>query len=119
MPNMYGAPEIRVQEVAQKMKTEQNFILLDVREPWELDLARLPDARSEHAPLSRLIAQGPSALPESLQDKEAEIVVVCHHGVRSAQVTAWLLNQGWKNVYSMAGGVEDFALQIDPTIGRY
>jgi len=54
-----------------------------------------------------------------LQDKNAEIVVFCHKGVRSAQVTMWLKQQGWTNVLSMAGGIDAWAKQVDPDGGMY
>ncbi|MFN2127787.1 MAG: rhodanese-like domain-containing protein [Anaerolineales bacterium] len=46
-------------------------------------------------------------------------MVICHHGVRSAQLTAWLRSQGWDNIYSMDGGLAAFAREIDPSIGTY
>ena len=119
MPNDYGAPEISLQELRLKLSQKQEMVLLDVREAWELQLARLEDERTFAAPVSEVSRQGMHALPAAAQDKEAEIVVVCHHGVRSAAVTAWLLAQGWKNVRSLAGGLEDYASFVDPSIGRY
>ena len=117
--NPYGVPGLSVQEVAQKRKNGDEFLLLDVREPNELLLVNLGQAVLT-APLSQLARQGPEALPENiLTNKEAEIVVVCHHGNRSAQVTAWLRQQGWTNVFNMDGGVEAYAIAVDPTIGRY
>ena len=117
--NPYGVPGLSVQELAQKRDKEEDFILLDVREPNELLYANLGDGVLT-APLSELAQQGPEALPEAvLADKEAEIVVMCHHGNRSAQVTAWLRQQGWTNVLNMDGGIEAYALAVDPAIGRY
>jgi rhodanese-related sulfurtransferase len=117
--NPYGVPGLSVQEVAQKRDNEEAFILLDVREPNELLYANLGvDVLT--APLSVLAQQGPESLPESvLADKEAEIVVMCHHGNRSAQVTAWLRQQGWTNVFNMDGGIDAYAAAVDPAIGRY
>ena len=84
----------------------------------ELRLANLgPEVLG--VPLSQLARSREAALPDSLLDKEAEIVVFCHTGVRSAQVTAWLRTLGWKNVWSMAGGIDAYALEIDPSVGRY
>jgi rhodanese-related sulfurtransferase len=117
--NPYGVPGLSVQEVAQKRKNGDTFILLDVREPNELLYANLGEGVLT-APLSELAQQGPDALPESvLADKEAEIVVMCHHGSRSAQVTAWLKQQGWTNVLNMDGGIEAYAIAVDPSVGRY
>jgi len=117
--NPYGVPGLSVQEVAQKRENDKDFILLDVREPHELLQANLGD-NVLTTPLSELARQGPDALPdEVLQNKEAEIVVMCHHGSRSAQVVAWLSQQGWTNVLNMDGGIEAYAIAVDSTIGRY
>lgn len=118
MANIYGVPEISVQEVATKKQAMDEFVLLDVREKMELSLANLgPDVA--WAPLSDLAARRLEALPDSIVDKEAEIVVFCHTGVRSAQVAAWLRQQGWSHVWSMAGGIDAYARQIDPSVGLY
>jgi len=119
MSSLSGVPEISVQETARKLKDEEKFILLDVREAWELERARLPGEQVVHAPMSQLARRGVSALPAEVEDKQQEIVVVCHHGQRSAEVTAWLLRSGWQQVRSMAGGVDAYATQVDPSIGKY
>jgi rhodanese-related sulfurtransferase len=112
-------PEITVEVLAEKLKSQDQFILLDVREPAELEAARITDARLELAPMSRLASEGLNALSESLRAKDAEIYVMCHHGVRSQQVTAWLVSQGWTNIHSVAGGIDAFARTVDPSIGIY
>lgn len=119
MFSLFGVPEISVQETAQKLKDEDDFILLDVRESWELERVRLTGKQVVHAPMSQLSRHGVYALPSQVEDKQQEIVVVCHHGVRSAEVTTWLIRSGWQQVRSMAGGVEAYAAQVDPSIGRY
>ena len=117
--NPYGVPGLTVQEVAQKRENGDEFILLDVREPNELLFANLGDG-IQTCPVSQLAEQGPNALPEAvLANKEAEIVVMCHHGNRSAQVTAWLRQQGWTNVLNMDGGIDAYATAVDPSVGRY
>jgi rhodanese-related sulfurtransferase len=118
MSNVYGAPEISVQEVAARRARGESFVLMDVREEMELRLANLGQ-KVTHVPLSQLAAIRLEALPKTLQDRAVEIVVFCHTGMRSAQVTAWLLSQGWSNVASMAGGIEAYATQVDPKVGRY
>ncbi len=112
-------PEISPKDVSLKLQNNQPFLLLDVREPYELNQARLNDSRVQLAPLSQLARTGLDALPEAARDPAAEIVVFCHQGVRSAQVTAWLLAQGWQNVRSLAGGIDAYARQVDPTVGMY
>ena len=117
--NPYGVPGLSVQELAAKLKNNDDFILLDVREPFELARANLGHGVLL-APLSELAQQGPDALPGAVTaDKEAEIVVMCHHGNRSAQVTAWLLQQGWVHVFNLDGGIDAYAIAIDASVGRY
>ena len=112
-------PEITVTELAEKLKSEDSFILLDVRELDELDYAKLTDARLEVTPMSRLGQVGTDALPEAAKSQSAEIYVLCHHGSRSAQVTCWLMQQGWTNVKSVQGGIDAYARKIDNTVGFY
>ena len=112
-------PEITVKELAEKLKSREQFILLDVREPSELEQAKITDARLEVVPMSRLGSEGMNAFSESARSKDAEIYVMCHHGSRSMQETAWLVSQGWTNVHNVSGGIDAFAQMIDPTIGIY
>lgn len=119
MPNSFGAPEISVQDVAAKVEAKEPFIWLDVREANELTAAAIVDERVVNVPLSVLAAQRINALPDAAQSKDAEIVVFCHHGARSAQVTAWLRGQGWTNAINMEGGIERWANTVDASVGRY
>lgn len=86
-------------------------LLLDVREPAEFDICRIEG--------SQLIPMGtvPSRLPEL--DPDADIVVICHHGARSAQVTMFLERQGFARVVNLAGGIAAWAAQVDPSMPRY
>jgi rhodanese-related sulfurtransferase len=112
-------PEITVTDLAAKLKSEDVFILLDVRELNELEYAKLTDGRLESAPMSRLAQAGTDALSESAKAQSAEIYVMCHHGVRSAQVTGWLAQQGWTNIKSVRGGIDAYARQVDNSVGFY
>ena len=112
-------PEINVNELSERLKSEDEFILLDVRELTELDYAKLTDSRLEVTPMSQLAREGTKALSESAQSQDATIYVLCHHGNRSGQVTAWLAQQGWKNVFSVRGGIDEYARKIDSSIGFY
>jgi rhodanese-related sulfurtransferase len=112
-------PEISVKELAEKLKTPDGFILLDVREPWELALAKIDDRRLIVSPMSALANQGLEALPQPALQKDAQIYILCHHGVRSADVTGWLASQGWTNVFSVAGGIDAYARSIDRAVGTY
>jgi rhodanese-related sulfurtransferase len=119
MPNQYGAPEISPEEVSQLLQHDPKVIVLDVRELNELAQARLPHHRVFIAPLSEIVERGAEVLPPEAQDKNAPMIVMCHSGRRSAQVTSWLLSQGWKDVRSMAGGIRDYALRVDKSVGSY
>ena len=112
-------PEITVAELSEKLNSQDSFILLDVREPMELDLAEITDSRLDVTPMSRLAQEGVEALSESAKSKDSVIYVMCHHGNRSAQVTAWLAQQGWKNVFNVRGGIDEYARTIDNSVGFY
>ena len=112
-------PEINVNELSQKLKSADKFILLDVRELQELDYAKLTDSRLEVTPMSQLAQEGTQALSESAKSQDTTIYVLCHHGNRSGQVAAWLAQQGWKNVFSVRGGIDEYARKIDNSIGFY
>lgn len=112
-------PEIDVHELARKLRSDDIFILLDIREAWELDQAMIVDDRLKVVPTSRLAQLGEEALPEQFQDKNVGILVLCHHGIRSVQVTQWLLMRGWTDVCSVRGGIEAYARQVDASVGKY
>lgn len=112
-------PEITTADLAARLKSEEEFILLDVREPNELGYAKLTDSRLEVTPMSRLAREGTDALSDAAKSQDATIYVLCHHGNRSGQVTMWLKQQGWKNVFSVAGGIDDYARRIDRSVGMY
>jgi rhodanese-related sulfurtransferase len=112
-------PEISVRQFAEKLKTSSPFIVLDVREPWEVERVHLNDPRLACRPMSRIASEGLKALPDIARSLEAEIYVICHQGVRSAQVAMWLAARGWKHVFSVAGGIDEYARKIDKQLGRY
>ena len=112
-------PEIAVTDLSEKLKSQDSFILLDVRELHELEYARLTDRRLEVTPMSRLAREGTRAMSDAAQSQDATIYVMCHHGSRSAQVTAWLAQQGWRNIYNVHGGIDEYARKVDPTVGFY
>jgi len=117
--NSSTVPEVDVKHLANRLKSGESLILLDVREAWELDHAMIVDDRLKVVPMSRLAQLGEEALPDEVKHKDAEILVMCHHGVRSAQVTQWLLARGWTNVFSVRGGIAAYAQEIDDSVGRY
>ena len=86
-------------------------VLLDVREPWEYQTARLEN--SKHIPLRDVPARF-GELPAG-----AEVVVICHHGGRSMQAAMFLEKQGYARTYNLAGGVDAWARQVDPAMPVY
>ena len=86
-------------------------VILDVREPWELEMCCLPDVQA--MPMHTV----PLRCREL--DPESDIVVVCHHGGRSMQVAFYLERQGFHSLYNLAGGVDAWAAAIDPAMRRY
>ena len=112
-------PEITVTELSEKLKSEEKFILLDVRELSELENAKIEDSRLQITPMSRLANEGPAALSESVRAQEIPVYVICHHGSRSAQVTMWLAQQGYKNVVNVRGGIDEYARRVDSSVGFY
>ena len=118
MPNYYGVPELTVEQAARMRSSGEPFILLDVREAPELQLANLGDGVT-WVPLSELAARRLEALPAAMADKGQQVLVLCHHGNRSAQVAAWLMTQGWTNVWNVAGGIDAWARQVDRSVGVY
>ncbi|WP_051229192.1 rhodanese-like domain-containing protein [Paludibacterium yongneupense] len=86
-------------------------LLVDVREQWEWDRVHIEGARL--IPMNRI----PLHLSELPDDKT--LVLICHHGVRSYQVGLFLRNNGFERVLSLRGGMEDWAVQVDPSLARY
>ncbi len=89
-------------------------VLLDVREAWELERAALDGV--VWIPMREV----PARLAELAElDPAADIVVVCHHGVRSFYIARFLEQQGFGRVYNLSGGVEAWARQVDPSMQTY
>ena len=103
--------EIKPEDLRQKIEAKETFVLLDVRRPDEVAIAVLPDAT--HIPIEE-IEERVGEL-----DADAETVVYCHHGVRSLSVTVYLRNRGFRNVTSLAGGIDLWSQRIDPSVPRY
>jgi rhodanese-related sulfurtransferase len=103
--------EIKPEDLHRKMEAKETFVLLDVRRPDEVAMAVLPDAT--HIPIEE-IEERVGEL-----DADAETVVYCHHGVRSLSVTVYLRNHGFRDVTSLAGGIDLWSQRIDPSVPRY
>ncbi len=112
-------PEISVKRLAEKLKTSSSFVILDVREPWEVERVHIDDPRLACRPMSRIANEGLKALPDAARSLEAEIYVLCHQGVRSTEVAMWLASLGWKRVFTVAGGIDAYARKIDRKLPRY
>ncbi len=104
--------EITPEEVKTKLDQDEKFTLLDVRELWEFETAHMAGAK--------LMPMGdvPSRAHQEL-DPDDHVVVVCHHGVRSMNVTAWLRQQGFEKAQSMRGGIDAWSRQVDANIPTY
>ena len=103
--------EITPREVEALLARREKFLLVDVREKWEYDASRIEGAilipmREIPANLSRL-------------EEAGEVVLLCHHGMRSLDAAAWLRSQGVAGARSMAGGIDRWALEVDPAVPRY
>ena len=110
-------PEINVEEVGRRLQEEsvEKIQLIDVRERREIEIASLPGF--EIFPLSEF-SEWAREISTRL-DPHAETLVLCHHGVRSAQMCQWLIDQGFTNVKNIVGGIDYYSIKIDRAIPRY
>ncbi|MCC7361695.1 MAG: hypothetical protein IT317_19580 [Anaerolineales bacterium] len=104
-------PQISVHELAARLTGPNPPLLIDVRDADEFAFCRI--AGAQHKPLM-LIAVWAKEL-----DPQAEIVLQCHVGVRSAQAARYLHRLGFLRVYNLRGGIDAWALQVDPNLKRY
>ena len=102
---------ISVQELKQKLDRGEQVTLIDVREPWEYNIAKIEGAQ--------LIPLGALGTAYKSLDPHAEIVIHCHMGMRSMDATQFLLQQGYKNVKNLTGGINAWSMQIDPSVPKY
>src|SRR5574340_1071413 len=99
--------EITPAEVKQRLESDDAPVLLDVREPLEWHMAHIDGTVN--------IPMGEIPMRANLElNPDAHIVVVCHHGVRSLNVTNWLRQQGFDKVQSMRGGIDRWSREVDP-----
>lgn len=105
--------EMTVRELAQRLEAGEPVHLLDVRQPEEQALAALPN--SQLIPLNQLFERVGEVQPP----REAPIVVYCHHGIRSMHGAMVLVQHGHAEVYSLRGGIDAWAIEIDPNVPRY
>jgi adenylyltransferase/sulfurtransferase len=105
--------EIDCRSVADRLQRGDALLLIDCREPDEYAVAKIDGARL--IPMGQL----PERLGEIEAYRDAPLVVHCHHGGRSLRVVHWLRAQGFAQVQSMAGGIDQWAVEIDPSVARY
>jgi rhodanese-related sulfurtransferase len=102
---------ISPKQLSERLNKGEKLKFIDVREPVEYEIARVEKA--ELLPLSRF-----SEWIETLKPED-EIVVMCHHGVRSANVCMYLAQSGFENVSNLEGGIDFWSIEVDETIPRY
>ena len=105
-----GYENVTPRELKARLEAGERPVLLDVRERWEFELARIEG--SKLAPMSELERRFPEL------DPEAETVVICHHGLRSAYVTQALDRAGFARVINLEGGLDAYA-DVDESVPRY
>lgn len=114
---MVEIPSISVEDLGQRLleRGQEALQLIDVREPAEAEIAAVPGFTllplSQHADWSTTIHQQ--------FDANRETIVMCHHGMRSAQMCQWLIDQGFTQVHNLVGGIDAYAQRVDPQIPRY
>ena len=99
------------QEVSSRLARGDDIVLIDVREPWELRRAALPDAIS--IPLGEIPEVAPTL------DRAREYVILCHHGMRSEVAAEWMMNHGFAQVSTLEGGIDAWSAEVDASIPRY
>ncbi|MFB2935912.1 rhodanese-like domain-containing protein [Aerosakkonemataceae cyanobacterium BLCC-F154] len=108
--------QISVEELANYLAdAPEGLQLVDVREPQEIAIAQLEGF--QNFPLSEF-----NSWSEDIQkrlDPDAETLVLCHHGIRSAQMCQWLISQGFTNVKNIVGGIDAYSIVVDRNVPRY
>lgn len=107
--------EVSVEELEQALAAKDDRQFVDVREPQELELAQVEGF--QNLPLSEFGEWSGQIM--TLLDPEKETLVMCHHGMRSAQMCQWLMQQGFTKVKNVAGGIDAYSLVVDSSVPRY
>ncbi len=111
MGTVAGSFDIDVEQLARRLADREPLCILDVREGWEVEICAL--AGAVHVPMA--------SLPARLDDlpRDRPIVVVCHHGARSARVVGFLRHGGFERAINLKGGIDAWAARVDPVMARY
>ena len=114
--NTQPISQINVEELAQRLTSgDPDIQLVDVREPQELAIASIEGF--VNLPLSQFPEWGDQV--PNLFNPQAETLVLCHHGIRSAQMCQWLIAQGFTNVQNISGGIDAYSVLVDHSIPQY
>lgn len=104
--------EISPEDVKAQLENGASVRLVDVREGWEYATASIPG--SVHIPMNDIPARAEAELAS-----DEHLVVICHHGVRSARVTSWLRERGFAKAQSLRGGIDLWSRVVDPKVPLY
>ena len=108
--------QITVEELGKRLSDDNSAIqLVDVREPQEVSTASIEGF--VNLPLSQFAEWGTNI--QARLDPEKETLVLCHHGVRSAQMCQWLVSQGFTNVKNITGGIDAYSILVDSSVPQY
>jgi rhodanese-related sulfurtransferase len=110
-PEAGPVPELSPDELAERRRGPRPPVLVDVREPWEHQIARIEGAR--------LVPLGSLGAALSTFDPAEEYVLYCHHGVRSLAGAEFLRRRGLTRVANLAGGIDAWSVRVDPAVPRY
>lgn len=103
--------EIEPRELKRRIDHGDDILILDVREPDEIAIARFPGA------FNLPMGEVPARVAEL--DPDRETIVVCHHGIRSAQTAGYLASNGFERVSNLIGGIDEWSATVDPSTPRY
>jgi rhodanese-related sulfurtransferase len=105
--------EIDCTSVNQLIEDSNSILLLDCREPDEVEICQI--SNSHWTPMREI----PIKVEQLRQYADQNVIVYCHHGGRSLQVASWLRQQGFEKAQSMSGGIDQWAVAVDPQVPRY
>ena len=105
-----GIPQITAKELQRRIDADEQVYILDVREPWEHKVAQIG---GKLIPMNEI----PQRLSEI--DREREIIVQCHHGIRSQRVAEFLQQSAFPRVVNLVGGIDAWSREVDPSVPKY